>query len=280
MHQLVQRRLHEAFGLVVQRRGGLVQHQDRRVLQKRPGNRQALPLAAREPDAVVANHRVDAIGQRRNELGEIGRFQRCPHIGLAGAPPAAIGHVVGNGVVEEHHLLAHPGNLPAQALQLQRLDGDVVEQDASFRHRVEARNEIGQRGLAATRAAHQRHRLARLDLQVDALERQAGAALVAEAHALEAQRALGPLDLLGAMVVLDGLVDEMEHRIGRREGTLQLTVHVGQVLERVQDHQHGGQERHEAAHRGAVLLRLVERQRDHQRYRHCRHHLRDGHQQR
>ena len=72
----------------------------------------------------------------------------------------------------------------------------------------------------------------------------------------------------------------MEHRISRCKGTLQLTVHVGQVLERVQDHQHGGQERHEATHRGAVLLRLIERQRDHQRHRHRRHHLRDGHQQR
>src|SRR5258705_13757577 len=48
-HQRGQRVLDQHLGLGVQRRGGLVEDQDRRVAQDRARNRDALPLPAPEP---------------------------------------------------------------------------------------------------------------------------------------------------------------------------------------------------------------------------------------
>ena len=64
LHQPVQRLLHRALGFAVQRRGGLVEDQDRRVLVDRARDRQALALAARQLAAVVADERVQALRQR------------------------------------------------------------------------------------------------------------------------------------------------------------------------------------------------------------------------
>src|SRR5437899_9918140 len=54
----------------VQVRGGLVEDQDRRVLQERARDREALPLAARQPRAALAHDAVEPPPQRRDELRE------------------------------------------------------------------------------------------------------------------------------------------------------------------------------------------------------------------
>ena len=58
-----QRRLHLALAFVVERRGRLVEQQDRRVLQHGARDRHALALAAREPDAMLADQGVVALRQ-------------------------------------------------------------------------------------------------------------------------------------------------------------------------------------------------------------------------
>ena len=55
----------EALGLVVERRGRFVEHQDRRVLEQRAGDGDALALAAGEALAELADHRVVALRQLR-----------------------------------------------------------------------------------------------------------------------------------------------------------------------------------------------------------------------
>jgi hypothetical protein len=56
-HQGVERGLHRAFGFVVERRRGLVQDQDRRILVDRARDRHALALAAGQAHAVLADIR-------------------------------------------------------------------------------------------------------------------------------------------------------------------------------------------------------------------------------
>ena len=60
LHQPVELLLDRRLDLRIERRGGLVEHQDRRVLQDHPGERDALALAAREFDAALADMRVEA----------------------------------------------------------------------------------------------------------------------------------------------------------------------------------------------------------------------------
>jgi hypothetical protein len=149
-----------------------------------------------------------------------------------------------------------------------------------LRDRIKARQQVRQRGLAAAGAAHQRHRLAGPDVQVDSCERQSLRLLVAEAHLLERNLATHPLDGSGAGLLLDWLVDEAKDRVGRRQRPLELAVHVGKMLERREDHQHGGDERDEIADGGLVALRLVECDRDHRGHGYRRHDLGDRHDQR
>ena len=55
-----QRLLHERLVLGVEVAGGLVEHDDGRVLQQHPGDGQALLLAAGQPVAALADDRVVA----------------------------------------------------------------------------------------------------------------------------------------------------------------------------------------------------------------------------
>ena len=67
-HEPVERLLDQRLALRVHRRQRLVQHQDRRVAQQRAGDGDALALAAREPHAALADHRLVALRQARDEL--------------------------------------------------------------------------------------------------------------------------------------------------------------------------------------------------------------------
>ena len=66
-HEPVDRLLHQPLRLGVQRAGGLVEDQDGRVAEQRPGDRDPLPLAAREPGPALAEQRVVALRQLRDE---------------------------------------------------------------------------------------------------------------------------------------------------------------------------------------------------------------------
>ena len=64
LRDALQRGLNLAFGEAVERRGRLVEHEDRRRLQHRAGDRDALLLAAGEFQAALADLRAIALRQR------------------------------------------------------------------------------------------------------------------------------------------------------------------------------------------------------------------------
>ena len=68
LHQVLEGPLDDRLGLGVERRGGLVEDQDRRVLVEGARDRQALALSAREPHSRLADHRVVAVRQLEDEL--------------------------------------------------------------------------------------------------------------------------------------------------------------------------------------------------------------------
>src|SRR4051812_22506530 len=83
----------------------------------------------------------------------------------------AVGNVGGDAVVEEDDFLGHERNIAAQALERELPDIVTVERNASGRWRVKARQEIGDRRLAAAGAAYEGYRLAGCDGQIDAVKR-------------------------------------------------------------------------------------------------------------
>ena len=74
--QSVDRLLHESFRLGVERRRRLVENEDRRIDEQRARDREALPLAARQARAALAEHRVVAVGQRHDEVVRVRRARR------------------------------------------------------------------------------------------------------------------------------------------------------------------------------------------------------------
>ena len=122
-HQFVESRLNMPLGFRVQRGRCLVQNQDRRVLQQRARNRDALPLAARQQHATLAHHGVQALGHIRSKLRYVGTLCCSLDQLTFASAQTAVGNVVGNGVVEQHHFLRHETDLLTEIHQAQL--GDV-----------------------------------------------------------------------------------------------------------------------------------------------------------
>ena len=110
-HQPAERVLDQALGFGVERARRLVEDQDRRVLEQRARDRDALALAAREQRAAFADLAVEALRHALDELhrvrgarGFLDRFARR-------ARERAVRDVARDRVVEQHDLLPDPGDL-------------------------------------------------------------------------------------------------------------------------------------------------------------------------
>jgi uncharacterized membrane protein YccC len=83
VHELPQSLLDEDLAFRVQRAGGLVEQQDRRVAQDGAGERDPLALAAGQLDPAFPDHGVEPVEQDFSELGDVCRL--CGAVNL-GAP--------------------------------------------------------------------------------------------------------------------------------------------------------------------------------------------------
>jgi hypothetical protein len=83
-----QRSLDGGLGLVIHRRGGLIQHQNRRVFENSAGDRQPLPLAPREFLPPLAHEGVIVLGQFFNELMGLGLLGSVDDLLTAGIKTA------------------------------------------------------------------------------------------------------------------------------------------------------------------------------------------------
>ena len=176
------------LGLDVERRGRLVQQQDRRVLQEGAGDRDPLALAAGKLDAALADHCGEALGHGLDEAEAARRACRGDDFLVAGFGPA-IADVVHDRAVEERDVLGHDADLLAQALLGHQRDVLAVDQDAAGLEIVEALQQGEDGRFAAARFADQPDALAGLDAQVEVLE-DLGAAGIGEADILEDDAAL------------------------------------------------------------------------------------------
>ena len=117
LHQRLQRGLHVALGFAVQGGRGLVEDQDGGVLEDGARDCNSLALPARQPHAVLADQRVQPVGHGLDEIpGMRGDAGGADLVGR-GVALAAVGDVVRQRVVEQHHVLRHQGDVAAQVLQ-------------------------------------------------------------------------------------------------------------------------------------------------------------------
>ena len=111
--EMLDRLLHGLFGFRIERRGGLVEQDDRRVADQRPGHRDALALAARQLRAEFADRRVVAEREAGDEIMGAGGLRRGDDLVLGGADLAEA-DIGADGVAEQIDVLADIGGLAAQ----------------------------------------------------------------------------------------------------------------------------------------------------------------------
>jgi hypothetical protein len=133
LHEVVQRRLHDALARRVERRRRLVQQQHARVAQQRARDGDALLLAARQLDALVAHLRVVALRQRLDEGVDVGGARRLEDflVRRRALGPGAVLDVVQDAHREERRLLRHDADVAAQRPQVERADVLAVEHDGA-----------------------------------------------------------------------------------------------------------------------------------------------------
>lgn len=129
--QLVDGSDHFALGGFVHRRGGLVEHQDRRLLEQRASDGDTLFLPTGKLLTALTEQPIQTQRQALHQAVQAGQAHHLLQL-RAGGQRGAVGQVVGQGATEQHDILADHGNTPAQGLQVKFAQVDAVEQNASL----------------------------------------------------------------------------------------------------------------------------------------------------
>ena len=145
-HERRQCRQHVALGLDIEVRRRLVEDQDRGVLDDRPRDRQALTLAAAQQQAVLADPRRVAVGQRRDGLVDASL--------AAGGLDRLVGHlrvgereVVADRRVEQVHVLGHDAEHPPDVVGMELVELAAADQDLALVVVPEPQQQVDERRL-------------------------------------------------------------------------------------------------------------------------------------
>ena len=139
--------LDHGLGLGIERAGGFVENEDARLGQQSARDGEALPLAAGELDAALADNGVVALGKAFGELiharGTAGKEEL-----LITGIGAREQDVLADGAVEEKRLLQHYAQLRAEGVQVDRGQIHIINQHPARRRRVEGAEQTDDGGLA------------------------------------------------------------------------------------------------------------------------------------
>ena len=165
-HQLEEARHDLRLALHVEGARRLVHEQDRRVLQERPRQVDALPLAHAQACAPVADHRPVLLGQPLDQVmgpGGAGRRLDLLHGGLG----LSVGDVLGHGRGQDDRLLQDEGDLGPQVLQAEVTQVDALQEHRPVHGVEEPRQEVEERRLAGTARADDGSRGPGRELEAD-----------------------------------------------------------------------------------------------------------------
>ncbi len=177
----------DGLGLGVERAGGLVEDEDLRVGDQRPGDGEALALAARQVRRALIDLGLVASGQLLDELFGAGEPGRVDHL-VEGGVRFGDGDVGADGAGEQEVLLQHDAERRAQVGEVVLAHVDAVDLEQARVVGVEPLDQAGDGRLARARAAHDAQRRALRDLERHLLQRGLQRPLVGEQH-------LGELDV-------------------------------------------------------------------------------------
>ena len=114
VHKLHQRIVDLSFGLGINRRRGVVQDQDARVLEQSPGNGDTLFLTAGESHALFAYQRIVSIRKALDDIMDRSSSRRLEDFLVRHLASNAVGDVLANRAREQEWLLFYDADLLAQ----------------------------------------------------------------------------------------------------------------------------------------------------------------------
>ena len=169
LHDLSEVTENRLLSVGVDRRKGVVENEDRRLADERPGQGGALFLAAGEGDAALADEGVEAALELLDVLAQLGLLRGEGDLFRSGIFDA-VGDVGADRIGEQEGVLRDVADIGAQFLERPFLRRNSIDAQLPRAGLDEARNQAGQRGLARTDAADDAQRSAGRDLQVDVAE--------------------------------------------------------------------------------------------------------------
>ncbi len=238
LHEPLQRRLHLPLRLGIQRRCGLVEDEDGGVPDNGPRNADPLALTAGEPHAALADDGVIPLGHLHDEFMGMGGTGRLDDALLRGVL-SAVGDVCPDGVVEEHHLLGHHGDVHPE-----RFHGDIADviaayDDPSGGCLEESREEIGDGSLSRAGLPDQGDAAAFLGLEAHPFQ---GILLarVGEGDVLKLELAVYHAQIDGIGFVRDFRhgVQDVEYPLRRGDSLLDLDIDRVELADRRVEHAH------------------------------------------
>ena len=125
-HHLGERGLHLGLGQRVERARRLVENEDRRILEQRARDREALALAAGEQPAAFAGIGLEAFRIAFDDVERLRALAGRAHL-LLGRIGLADAQVLGDRAIEQQHLLEHDADVAAQARQREPANVHAVD---------------------------------------------------------------------------------------------------------------------------------------------------------
>ncbi len=141
--------LDEHLGAGVDRAGRLVEDQDRRIAEERPGDRHQLLLAGRDVAALVVDDRVVPVGEGAHESIHVRDPGGLVDL-LVGGIRIAVPQVVADRAAEQPGVLQHHADVGAELVAREAGDVTPVEGDPTRVELVEPHDEVHERRLART----------------------------------------------------------------------------------------------------------------------------------
>ncbi len=163
-----ERLLHQALARRVERARRLVEQQDRPVGEQRARNREPLALSARERHAALAELGVERLRQALDEFERMRLLAGALHFFQARLR-TPVADVFRHARGEDHRVLRHHGDQPAQRDRIHAAHVDAVDPHAARLRIVEPEEQREHGRLPGARGADERDPLALRDPQREAL---------------------------------------------------------------------------------------------------------------
>ena len=161
----------------------LVEDHHGRVRDRRAGDGEQLSLSLREVGTVRFEHGVEAVGQAGDEVVSVGDLCRFDAVFVRGVQ-LAVTDILHYRPREEVGVLQDHAQRPAQIGLFDLVDIDAVVTYLAVVYVIEAIDEVGYRGLARARRAHERHFLPGFGIERDVFEYELFGR-IAEVHMLD-----------------------------------------------------------------------------------------------